>query len=116
MPTLTIRRSGRGEEGGEVFAVLKRRCPPRGLFRLKAPPVLGHYLADKGDALKVIAPFYLLGRFYQPTSIGSRFDRGSCSGALRLHPARDCLRRRPGRRLADMVDSMSAVAGMSVPE
>jgi len=41
---------GAVRKAGRVLQFWKRRRPPRGLFRLKAPPVLGHYLADKGDA------------------------------------------------------------------
>jgi hypothetical protein len=116
-----MRRSGRGEESGNTPRQ-EKRCQPR-FFTQKTqlPPA---FLRSWKDAvvtgvfrdLKRHRSVLSFGKFCQPRSKGSRFDTGSCPGALRLHPARGRVQCCPGCRPADAPDSMSPVAGMSVPE
>src|SRR3954463_15945905 len=110
-------RSGRGEESGNTPRQ-EKRCQPR--FFTQKTQLRPAFLRSWKDAvvtgvfrdMKRHRSVLSFGKFCQPRSKGLRFDTGSCPGALRLHPARDCLRRRPG----DVADSMSPVAGKSVHE
>src|SRR3954451_8853939 len=118
---MMMRRSGSGEESGNTPHQEKRYQPRFFTQKTQLRPAFLRSLKDAATTgvfrdLKRHRSVLSFGKFCQPRSKGLRFDTGSCPGALRLHPARDCLRRRPGRRPGDVADSMSAVAGMSVPE